>query len=574
MPASNQEIAAIFDEIADLLDIQGENPFRIRAYRNAARLLRGLKAEAAVLLAEGKDLTELPGIGEDLAGKIREAVDTGGVEILKRLSRQLPASLVELLRLPGLGPKRAKLLHDKLGIDSLAELRRAAEAGRLRTVKGLGAKTEERLLVALKRLREAGRRITLQEAAGYAQDLLGHLRKVRGVKKVAVAGSFRRGRETIGDIDLLATADDGAAAIQGFVAHPAVAQVSAQGSTRATVVLRAGVQADLRVVAPESYGAALHYFTGSKAHNIAIRRRAQQRGLKINEYGVFRGERRVAGDSEESVFAAVGLPYIPPELREDQGEIEAAERKALPELLAPDDLRGDLHVHTDASDGHNTLAEMAAAARAKGLEYIAITEHTRRLTVAHGLDARRLGRLCAAIDRLNERRGGCTVLKGIEADILEDGGLDLPDSVLGQLDLVIGAVHSHFDLPAGRQTARLLRAMDRPHFSILAHPTGRLFGHREAMSFDVDRIVRAAKERGCFLELNSQPDRLDLPDVYCRAAKAAGVLLSIGSDAHGTDQFDFLGFGVTQARRGWLEKNDILNSRPLRNLRPLLARTM
>jgi DNA polymerase (family 10) len=400
------------------------------------------------------------------------------------------------------------------------------------------------------------------------------MRAVRGLKKVDVAGSYRRGRETIGDIDLVATTANAAAAIKAFVSYPDVAQVTAEGSTRATVILRGGVQADLRVVAPESYGAALYYFTGSKAHNIAVRLRAQRRGLKVNEYGVFKGDRRIAGETEDSVFAAVGLPYIPPELREDRGEIDAAEKKSLPSLVRRADLCGDLHSHTKASDGQDSLADMAAAAQANGLQYLAITEHTRRLTVAHGLDSRGLGRLCEAIDRLNEKMGGCTVLKGIEVDILEDGRLDLTDTALGELDLVVAAVHSHFELPAPKQTARILRAMDHKHFSILAHPTGRLLGQREMSRFDVDRIIGAAKDRGCFLEINSQPDRLDLADVYCRTAKAAGVLLSIGSDAHSTAQLDFLEFGVLQARRGWLEKSDILNSRPLQRLRPLLARTM
>ena len=574
MAANNMQIAAIFDEIADLLDIQGENPFRIRAYRNAGRLLRGLKDEAASLIEAGKDLSELPGIGADLAGKIREVVETGSVEILRRLRRELPAGLVELLRIPGLGPKRAKLLHDELGITGLADLQRAAASGRLRQLKALGPKTVERLRAGLKREQETGKRLTLLEAAPYVRDLLRHMRAVRGIGKVDVAGSYRRGRETIGDIDLVATAENAPKAIEAFAAYPEVAQVTAQGSTRATVLLRGGVQADLRVVAAESYGAALYYFTGSKAHNIAVRQRAQRRGLKINEYGVFKGARRIAGETEESVFAAVGLPFIPPELREDRGEIDAAEKGSLPVLVRRSNLRGDLHAHTTASDGQDSLNDMATAGRAKGLEYLAITEHTRRLTVTHGLDSRRLGRLCDAIDRLNEEPCGCTLLKGIEVDILEDGRLDLPDTALGQLDLVVGAVHSHFELPAAKQTARLLRAMDHKHFSILAHPTGRLLRQREMSRFDIDRVIGAAKDRGCFLEINSQPDRLDLADIYCRTAKAAGVLLSIGSDAHSTAQLDFLEFGVLQARRGWLEKADILNSRSLQRLRPLLARTM
>jgi DNA polymerase (family 10) len=353
-----------------------------------------------------------------------------------------------------------------------------------------------------------------------------------------------------------------------------VGHVVAGGTTRATIVLRGGLQVDLRVVEDASYGAALHYFTGSKAHNIAVRRLGQLAGLKVNEYGVFRGEKRIAGDTEESVFRAVGLPFIPPELREDRGEIDAARKGKLPKLIEYDDLCGDLHCHTTATDGHNTLEEMAAAARERGLKYLAITEHSKRLTVARGFDARRLGRQIDEIDRLNEHLTGITLLKGIEVDILEDGSLDLPDNILSRLDLVVGAVHSHFNLPADKQTSRILRAMENPHLSILAHPTGRLLGTREAMPFHVETVIEAARDHGCFLELNAQPDRMDLSDVYCQAAKAAGVLISIGSDSHRTTEFDFLRFGIGQARRGWLEKKDVLNTRPLKELRALLRRTM
>jgi DNA polymerase (family 10) len=572
--ARNAEIADVFDETADLLEIQGENPFRIRAYRNAARLLRGLKEEAADIRDAGRDLSGLPGIGEDLAGKIGEVIDTGGTEILRRLHRQLPHSIVELLRIPGLGPKRAKLLHDRLGIKSLAQLRKAAEAGKLRSLSGVGARTEAKILQATAAQQQAAPRLTLAAAAPQAQALIAYLRSAPGIKQVAIAGSYRRARETVGDLDILATSSQPESVIEYFISYGAVDHVVASGTTRATIVLRGGLQVDLRVVEDASYGAALHYFTGSKAHNIAVRRLGQQAGLKINEYGVFRGEKRVAGDTEKSVFRAVGLPFIPAELREDRGEIDAARSGQLPELIEYDDLCGDLHCHTKATDGHNTLEEMAAAAREHGLKYLAVTEHSQRLTVARGFDPRRLGRQIDEIDRLNERLTGITLLKGIEVDILEDGSLDLPDNILSRLDLVVGAVHSHFNLPADKQTSRILRAMENTHFSILAHPTGRLLGTREAAPFQMETVIEAACDRGCFLELNAQPDRMDLSDVYCQAAKAAGVLISIGSDSHGTTEFDFLRFGIGQARRGWLEKKDVLNTRPLRELRALLARTM
>jgi len=389
-----------------------------------------------------------------------------------------------------------------------------------------------------------------------------------------VAGSYRRCQETIGDIDILATAKRGGPVIERFTSYEEVAKVIASGTTRATVALRSGLQVDLRVVPAESYGSALHYFTGSKAHNIAVRKLGQQRGLKINEYGIFRGRKRIGGKTEDEVFAAVGLATIPPELREDRGEIEAAAAGRLPNLLELGDLHGDLHVHSKATDGHNTLEELVAAAEERGYEYIAVTDHSRRIAMAHGLDPRRLRQEMRQIDRINENHHRVALLKGIEVDILEDGKLDLPDDVLGELDLVVAAVHSKFDLSRQNQTERILRAMERPHFTILAHPTGRLIGEREPYDVDMSRIIAAAKDRGCFIELNAHPDRLDLTDLHCRMAKEAGVLVSIATDAHRAEELSYLRFGVGQGRRGWLEKGDVLNSRSLAKLRPLLARTM
>jgi DNA polymerase (family 10) len=381
-------------------------------------------------------------------------------------------------------------------------------------------------------------------------------------------------RETVADLDIVVAATPDNAVMRDFPTYDEIAEILAAGPTRASVILKCGMQVDLRVVAEESYGAALHYFTGSKAHNIAVRQIAQKRGLKINEYGVYRGKTRIAGESEESVYRAVGLPYIPPELRENRGEIEMARRGPLPQLVELSDLRGDLHVHTKATDGHNTLREMALAAKSYGWEYIAITDHSRRITIARGLDPLRLVRQCVEIDALNEELEGITLLKGIEVDILEDGNLDLPDHVLAKLDLVLGAVHSKFELSRARQTNRILRAMNHPHFTTLAHPTGRLIQQRAAYDVDMPRIIREAGRRGCFLELNSQPERLDLFDTYCQMAKEEGVLISINSDAHSTFQFDNLRFGIGQARRGWLEKQHVLNTRPLSELRTLINRTM
>lgn len=569
----NADIAAMFGEIADLLEIQGANPFRVRAYRNAARTVEGLGRDLAALVKAGEDLTELPGIGEDLAAKIKEAVETGRLAFLDRLHKELPPAITELLKIPGLGPKRVKALYHDLGVQTLEQLARAARDGRIRELPGFGAKTEEKILEAVQAHLSGARRFKLAVAAQYAAPLVEHLRKAPGVGRVVVAGSFRRMRETVGDLDILVTTTLPEQAVQRFAGYEEVKEVLSKGGTRASVVLRCGLQVDLRVVAEESYGAALHYFTGSKAHNIAVRRLAQERGLKVNEYGVYRGEERIAGRTEEEVYATVDLPYIPPELREDQGEIEAARAGRLPQLVELADLKGDLHAHTKATDGKNTLEEMAEAARKLGFEYLAITEHSRRLTVAHGLDPRRLEKQIDEIERLNARLKGIRLLKGIEVDILEDGRLDLPDSVLARLDLVVGAVHSKFDLSRARQTERILKAMEHPYFTILAHPTGRLIDERPPYDVDMLKIVRKAKERGCFLELNAHPERLDLLDVHCRMAKDEGVLVAISSDAHSVLDFGNLHYGVGQARRGWLEAKDVLNARSLKSLWPLLARS-
>ncbi len=574
MPIHNADIAAIFEEIAELLEIQNENPFRIRAYRNAARQVEGMGVPVADMVAKGEDLTELPGIGDDLAAKITEIVATGQCKALEKLRKQVPPSITELLKIPGLGPKRVRALYDTLKIKSIDLLAKAAKAGKIRELEGFGAKTEQTILEALAAHVFGQKRFKLAIAAQYAEPLKKYLEKLPGVQQVVLAGSYRRFKETVGDIDILVTATGAAKVMEQFTTYDEVRKVLAKGETRSTVILQCNLQVDLRVVDPDCYGAALQYFTGSKAHNIEVRRLGQQKKLKINEYGVFKGDKRVAGKTEESVYRSVDLPWIPPELRENRGEIEAARAGKLPRLVELKDLRGDLHAHTKATDGHNTLREMAEAARDRGLEYIAITEHSRRLTVAHGLDVMRLRQQMQEIDRLNETLKGITVLKGIEVDILEDGSLDLPDDVLGELDIVVGAVHSQFKLARSKQTARILRAMDHPHFTIFAHPSGRLIDQRAPYDVDMLRIIRKARERGCFLELNAHPERLDLLDIHCQMAKEEGVLVAISSDAHSIQDFDNLYYGVGQARRGWLEKKDVLNTRSLKELRSLLKRTM
>ena len=571
MPTHNADIAAIFTEIADLLDLQQANPFRIRAYRNAARMVGDLGREIRAMVERGEDLTELPGIGDDLAAKLREIVDTGKCRALKKLQAELPPAITELLHVPGLGPKRVRMLWHELDVQTLEQLARAARDGRIRDLPGFGAKIEANILQAVEAHLSKARRIKLATAAQYATSLMAWLSAATGVNRIELAGSFRRCRETVGDLDILAVAAEGSAVMARFVAYDEVAEVLSQGPTRASVDLKCGLQVDLRVVDAGAYGAALCYFTGSRAHNIALRRLAQERGLKLNEYGVFRGRERIAGASEESVYGALGLPCIAPELREDRGEIAAARAGRLPQLVQFDDLRGDLHAHTTATDGHHTLEQMALAAKALGLSYLAITEHSRRLAMAHGLDPRRLAEQCDAIDRLNERLDGIVLLKGIEVDILENGSLDLPDTSLARLDLVIGAVHSRFDLTRARQTARILRAMDNRYFTLLAHPTGRVIESREPYDVDMLRVIRHARQRGCFLELNAHPERLDLLDSHCIMAKEEGVLVAINSDAHAREDFAHLRLGIGQARRGWLAAADVLNTRQLPELRRLLA---
>jgi DNA polymerase (family 10) len=569
MPLHNADIAAVFDEIADLLEIESANPFRIRAYRNAARIVGELGRDVPTMVAKGEDLTTLPGIGADLAAKIKEIVDTGKCTQLERLRQEVPPAVSELLRLPGLGPKRVRALWHDLDIQTLEQLHRAARDGRIRDLPGFGEKTEQKILQAAQAHLSKVQRYKLALAAQYAEALADHLRRLPGVHKVEVAGSYRRMRETVGDLDIIVSGTGGGV-MEAFTAYDEVREVLSAGPTRASVVLRNGMQVDLRLVPPKSYGAALCYFTGSKAHNIALRRIAQDKGLKLNEYGVFRGERVIAGETEESVYRSLGLPFIAPELREDRGEIEAARAGRLPRLVELADLKGDLHAHTKASDGHDSLRDMALAAKAAGLQYLAITEHSRRLAMARGLDPERLARQIDEIDRLNGELEGIVLLKGIEVDILEDGSLDLPDAILARLDIVVGAVHSRFDLPRARQTERILRAMDHPHFHLLAHPLGRLIGTREPYDVDMLRIIRHARSRGCYLELNAHPERLDLLDSHCMAARDEGVLVAINSDAHSVLDFANLRFGVGQARRGWLEAKDVLNTRPLRGLRKLL----
>jgi DNA polymerase (family 10) len=568
---TNAEIALVFSEIADLLEIEDGNPFRIRAYRNAARTVETLGPNVAQLLDEGRNLSELPGIGADLAHKIDEIVHGGGTCALReQLRGELPPQIEKLLRIPGLGPKRVKLLYTERGIHTPEQLLRAAQEGQLRSIRGLGEKAEQKILEAVQAQLSKARRFSIADAARLVEPLVQYLKQHPAVERLEVAGSFRRGKETVGDVDIVTCSKRKEEVTQHFVDYRAVQRLLSHGPTRASVEIGQDLQVDLRVVEPESFGAALHYFTGSKAHNIEVRTLALKRGLKINEYGVFEGEQRIAGETEESVFASVGLPYIAPELRENRGEIEAARDGKLPQLVSRSDLKGELHSHTTASDGRNTLREMVEAARRLGLSYLGISDHAR-----HGgwsVDADALARQAEEIDRINEELDGFTVLKGVEVDILDDGTLDLPDEALRQLDYVIASVHGGFNLTREQQTSRLLRAIEHPCVSLIGHPTARLVYGRPPIDVDIERVIRHARDCHCALELDAQPMRLDLNELHCRMAKDAGAMIVIDADTHSVHDFEDIRFGIGQARRGWLEPRDVLNTRPLEQLRAFFAR--
>ena len=572
MAVHNASIAETLRHVADLLEIEGANPFRIRAYRRAAQTIEDLPQSAATMVAEGKTLVGLPGIGKDLAGKITEIIKTGRLGALAEIEARTPTTLAVLTTIPGLGPKRVHRLHEALGIKTLKDLERAAKKHKIRELRGFTAKTEETILAEIARSQKRAQRFKIATAEDFAETLCAYLQADPRIGRVVVAGSYRRRKETVGDLDILVTCPKGQAAVDHFLAYDEIAKVVAKGSTRATVILRSGMQVDLRVVPARSYGAALHYFTGSKSHNIAIRKLGQARGLKINEYGIFRDGERIGGRTEEEVFAAVGLPYIEPELREDRGEIQAGFEGRLPKLICLEDIRGDLHVHTKASDGKSSLREMVEAARARGYEYVAITDHTKHATVAKGLDEKRLGKQLDEIDRLSADFADIRILKSSEVDILADGTLDLSDDMLKRLDVVVAAVHYKFELDAREQTERMLRAMDNKYVSILSHPSGRLLGEREPYAVDLERVIEGAKDRGVALELNAHPARLDLDDVHCKLAKELGAKLVISTDAHSTFGLDAMRYGIGQARRAWLERGDVLNTKSWAGFKKAISR--
>ena len=561
---SNQEIALILSTISEYLAMQ-DIPFKPQAYSRAAQGIADLEKSVREVYEEGgaKALRNIPGVGQSIAEHIEELLKTGKLKYFEQLKKQAPVDVAGLTAISGLGPKSIKRLYTELKVRNVADLAKAARAGKVRDLAGFGAKAEENILKGIEFLKKDGGRFNLGQVAPAARSLETWLAKVPGVERLTVAGSMRRWKETVGDIDILSAAKDPAALLTAFTKMPNVSRVLARGETKSSVQISSGMQVDLRVVPKESYGAALCYFTGSKEHNVALRELAIKKGLKLNEYGLWKGKKQVAGATEEEVYKALGLEYIEPELREMTGEIEAARARKLPQLVQYKDIHGDLQVQTDWTDGTASIENMALAAAERGLKYLVITDHTKRLAMAHGLDEERLLSQMSAIDKVQKKLGSkIRVLKGTECDILKDGSLDLPDSVLAKLDVVGVSLHSFFNLPEAEQTERALRAIRNPHTDIFFHPTGRLIGKREACKLDMERIIRAAKETGTVLEVNSFPDRLDLKDDHVRMAVGAGVKLAIDSDAHAPAHFDLLSYGVAVARRGWAEKGDVINAWP------------
>ena len=556
----NQEIARIFNHIADLLEIKDENPFRIRAYRRAALNIEGLTKDVAETPKD--ELMKIPGIGQDLAGKIQEYVKTGRLQFYEDLKKEVPEGLSVLLSVPSLGPKTAKLLLEKLKIKNLEDLERFAREHKLSGLPGIKEKTEENILKGIEMLKRGMERQPLGKVLPIANDILEHLKNKSPIKKLSIAGSIRRWKDTIKDIDILATSQYPKAVMNAFVRLPHVKDVLMHGPTKSSVIIHEGLQVDLRVVEEDSFGAALAYFTGSKAHNIRLREMAVKSGLKINEYGIFRekDDKKLGGKEEGDIYRILGLPYIPPELREDSGEIEAAIEGRLPNLVEPSDIKGDLHVHTKRSDGSHDFEELIEEAKKRGYEYIAITDHSKGLAIARGLSAEKLMEEKKEIDAINKRLKGFKLIAGIEVDIRSDGHLDFPDEILKNLDIVIASIHSGFRQNKDKITKRLVSAMRNPYVSVIAHPTGRLIGERDPYDVDMNEILKIAKETGTAIEINAYPLRLDLNDVYAKMAKEIGIPIVISTDTHITTQFDYMVYGVSIARRGWLEKKDILNT--------------
>ena len=572
MPVHNKDIADILFEVADFLDLKGENEFRIRSYREAARTISEGSESIIKKARNEEDISSLPGIGESMAEKIREIAKTGTLKQLEKIKQDVPSSLVDIMKLDQMGPERTRILHEKLNIETIEDLREAAEEGKIEEIKGFGKKIQKNILREVKEFSKKGgsKRFKLADAENYASSIIEYLDKK--TDKLILAGSTRRMKDNIGDIDLVATSRDPKEAMKYFTNYEDTDHVLAHGKTKSSVKLRNGLRIDLRLVNKRSLGAALLYFTGSRAHTLALRKLAQDKDLKLSEYGLFKGKKRVAGKTEANIYKKLDLKFIEPELRENKGEINAAAKNKLPDLIELEDIKGDLHTHTKASDGKYSLEEMVKKAKDLGYEYYAISEHSKKVAMANGLTEKRLRNQMEEIDRLNEKMKKIKILKSIEVDILEDGKLDFSNDILKELDLVICSIHYNLNLSKEKQTKRILKAMDNPFFNILAHPTGRRIGERDEINIDLDKIMNEAGKKNCFLEINSHPDRLDLRDKYIRMAKEKGVKLAISTDAHSKANLENMRYGVAQARRGWLEKNDVINTRSLKDLKKILNR--
>ncbi|MDD5773412.1 MAG: DNA polymerase/3'-5' exonuclease PolX [bacterium] len=562
----NHEIAVIFEHIADILELKGENIFKISAYRKASRILKDLASDIEEIDKQGK-LKEIAGIGSGMTEKIEEFIKTGKIERYEEIKKEVPDGLVGLLSVPGLGPKGVSKINRELGIKNIDDLKKAISDGKLRELEGFGEKKEENILRGVEVFESSKGRINLGLAYPLVENILGYLFKIKEIKKAVPAGSLRRMQETIGDIDILVTGSNGPEIIEHFKKYPGVKEVLASGETKGSIRVEDGIQVDLRFVPEESFGSALQYFTGSKNHNIKLRDMAKKAGFKINEYGIFRDDVKLGGKKEEEIYKVLGLPFIPPEMREDRGEIEIAVKGRMPELLEHKNIRGDFHVHSRYSDGSNSLREIAETGRKMGYEYIAITDHSQSLHIAHGLKPEKLEEQIEEINTINKEITGIKLLKGSEVNIKSDGTLDLQDNLLKKLDIVIASIHSGFKEDEDMLTGRVLDAMDNPYVSIFAHPTGRLIGERDAYHINIEKVIKKAKEKNIALEINAYYTRLDLNDINSRRAKEAGVKLAIGTDAHNTEQLWMMKFGVSVARRGWLEKKDVLNTFNLKDLK-------
>lgn len=555
----NQEIANIFKEIVKILEIKGENPFRIRAYERAARNIEALSEGIEILIEEDR-VKDIPGIGKDLEGKIKEISDTGKLKYLDELKKDVPQGIIDMLRIPGVGPKTAKILHDELGILDLVMLERMVHAGKIRNIPGMKEKTEENILRGLALLKKGQDRMDLKTALDEVDLFVRQLQKLKGVKKISPAGSLRRMKDTVRDIDILLTSNKPEKIMDVFTSLPEVKDVLAKGPTKSSIITRDGIQVDVRVVEDSSYGAALMYFTGSKAHNIKLRQIAIKKGLKLSEYGIFKKSKKIAGKTEKEMYETLGLPYIVPELREDRGEIEAIAKEGLPKLIELGDIKGDLHTHSTWSDGGSSIEEMVIKARKLGYEYIAITDHSQGLKIAGGLDRQELYIKKREIDKLRRKYRDIKILFGTEVDIDSDGNLDYSDDILEEMDIVIAAIHTGFKQSAEKLTRRIIKACQNKHVDIIAHPTGRLWGAREPYELNIEEVLRVARDTSTALEINSFPQRLDLDDIHCRMAKDFSVMLAVNTDAHIAQQLELMKLGVATARRGWLEKKDVLNS--------------